>query len=111
MKIYGSEQTDLVVKYYDLAFGISGEAELAWYLGQAKMAGGPVLDLACGTGRLAILLAREGFEVAGIDQSAGMLNQFREKLREESPDVRKRISIENHKMTEFNLGQKFNTII
>ena len=55
MKMYGSEQTDLVVKYYDLAFGISGEAELAWYLGQAKMAGGPVLDLACGTGRLAVL--------------------------------------------------------
>jgi hypothetical protein len=25
--MYGSEETYLVVKYYDLAFGISGEAE------------------------------------------------------------------------------------
>jgi 2-polyprenyl-3-methyl-5-hydroxy-6-metoxy-1,4-benzoquinol methylase len=59
-------QTDLVVKYYDLAFGTLGHAEVDWYLGKARASGGPVLDLACGTGRLALLLAKEGFEV-GLD--------------------------------------------
>ena len=30
--MYGSDKTDLVVKYYDVAFGVSGKAEAAWYL-------------------------------------------------------------------------------
>lgn len=76
--MYGSEKTDLVVRYYDLAFGISGETEVAWYLDKAETFGGPVLDLACGTGRLSILLARQGFQVTALDRSEGMLNLFRE---------------------------------
>ncbi len=109
--MYGSEKTDLMVKYYDQSFGISGEDELTWYLNKTRVSGGPVLDLACGTGRLAIMLARAGFEVTGIDQSVGMLNQFREKLRGEPNGVIRRIRIENQKMTEFILDKKFNTIL
>ena len=109
--MYNSEKTDLVVKYYDIAFGISGDAEVAWYLSKARDSGGPVLDLACGTGRLALLLAREGFEVTGIDYSQGMLNVFREKLIKQPPEVRQRIRIENHKMSDFRVDRKFNTII
>ena len=30
--MYGSEEADLMVKYYDVAFGASGEAEVEWYL-------------------------------------------------------------------------------
>ena len=111
MSMYGSEKTDLIVKYYDQSFGISGEDELAWYLGKTRASGGPVLDMACGTGRLALLLARAGFEVTGIDQSAGMLNQFREKLQGETAGVKRRIRIENQKMSEFKLDKKFNTIV
>jgi SAM-dependent methyltransferase len=39
----------------------------------ALPAGSHVLDLACGTGQLAALLAERGFEVTGLDSSAGML--------------------------------------
>ena len=109
--MYGSEETDLVVKYYDLAFGITGDAELAWYLEKAKASGGPVLDVACGTGRLAIALAREGLPVTGMDHSEGMLNRFREKLRAEPADVRQRIRIEKYSMSDFSLGRRFNTVI
>jgi len=109
--MYGSEKTDLVVKYYDLAFGITGDSEPEWYLNKAQESGSPVLDLACGTGRLALMLAREGFEVTGIDQSVGMLNQFRRKLAKEPAEVRKRVTIENRTMTEFCLDRKFNTVI
>lgn len=110
-KMYGSEKIDLVVKYYDLAFGISGQAELEWYLNKVRSSGGPVLDLACGTGRLALLLAKEGFEVYGIDQSTGMLKQFKNKLREQPSEIQQRIHIENQKMAEFDLGRKFKSII
>lgn len=109
--MYGSETTDLVVKYYDLAFGISGEAEVAWYLDVARTSGGPVLDLACGTGRLALLLAQEGFEVTGIDRSAGMLNLFREKLEAQPREIQSRVRIDNQPMSDFTLDRRYATII
>ncbi|MBW7461394.1 class I SAM-dependent methyltransferase, partial [Paenibacillus sepulcri] len=43
-----------------------------------------VVDLGCGTGSLAIPLARSGFQVFGIDLSADMLSIGRSKL-DESP--------------------------
>jgi len=109
--MYGSEQTDLVVKYYDIAFGLSGEAEVAWYLDKARTFGGPVLDLACGTGRLALMLAQAGLQVTGIDQSAGMLNLFREKLAAQPPEIKSRVHVENQPMSSFQLGCRFGTII
>jgi SAM-dependent methyltransferase len=110
-EMYGSENTDLIVKYYDLAFGISGEAEIDWYLDKVKRFGGPVLDLACGTGRLALLLAQQGFEITAIDSSQGMLNLFRDKLRALPPEIGRRISIHNQSMSDFDLGTRFNTVI
>jgi len=109
--MYGSETADLVVKYYDVAFGASGEAEVEWYLNKARAFGGPVLDLACGTGRLALLLAQEGLDVTGIDQSAGMLNLFQEKLDVQPLEIKSRVHVENQWMSSLNLGAKFGTII
>lgn len=41
--------------------------------------GGRVLDAGCGTGTLALRLAREGFEVTGVDLSSRMIEQARSK--------------------------------
>jgi SAM-dependent methyltransferase len=41
---------------------------------------GTVLDAACGTGRYAAILADQGHEVIGVDQSAAMLDIARKKL-------------------------------
>lgn len=109
--MYGSDTTDPLVKYYDLAFGISGPAEVNWYLRKARTSGGPVLDLGCGTGRLALHLARQGFQVTGIDQSAGMIDLFKAKLRQALPDVRRRVQIERRTMSDFELDGRFGTII
>jgi 2-polyprenyl-3-methyl-5-hydroxy-6-metoxy-1,4-benzoquinol methylase len=109
--MYGSEETDLVVKYYDDSFAIGDDAEIGWYLSKVKAFGGPILDLACGTGRVALLLAREGVDVTGIDQSVGMLNQFQKKVEQEAPEVRRRIQMARQRMSDFSLQSKFNTII
>ena len=109
--MYGSEDLDFVVKYYDDAFGISGENELSWYLAKVNESGGPVLDLACGTGRLTLLFAREGFEVTAIDQSKGMIKQFKKKLTQEEVGIRQRIRIGNQNMADFHLDRKFRTVI
>ncbi|HEY1293286.1 MAG TPA: class I SAM-dependent methyltransferase [Chloroflexota bacterium] len=50
------------------------------HVGFARRFGGPVLELACGSGRLLAPLARAGFEVTGVDSSAAMLERARNRL-------------------------------
>jgi ubiquinone/menaquinone biosynthesis C-methylase UbiE len=47
----------------------------------AQRAGGPVLELGCGTGRVTIPVARSGAKVVGIDRSAAMLAHARRRTR------------------------------
>jgi SAM-dependent methyltransferase len=49
------------------------EPDGPFYLDLARQAGGPVLELGCGPGRLTIPLAREGLDITGLDVTAGML--------------------------------------
>lgn len=51
----------------------------AFYRSLAARVGGPVLELACGTGRLTIPIARDGHRVVGIDASPVMLRAARRK--------------------------------
>ncbi len=53
---------------------VHGEADLVESLGPRS-----VLDAGCGTGRVAIELARRGLEVVGVDVDAGMLAEARTK--------------------------------
>jgi SAM-dependent methyltransferase len=46
----------------------------------ARRFGGPVLELACGSGRLLAPLAQAGFAVTGVDSSAPMLDRARQRL-------------------------------
>lgn len=65
---------------------------------------GPVLELCCGTGRVAIPLARAGIAVTAVDISAAMLERFRAKLDAEPPDVRARIALLQQDVRELSLG-------
>jgi SAM-dependent methyltransferase len=56
-----------------------GDTGVAFYSALAREAGGSVLELACGTGRVAIPIARLGFPVTGLDIVPGMLAQARSK--------------------------------
>lgn len=62
---------------YDMAD--SGDEGVAFYGALAEETGGPVLELACGTGRVAIPIAKSGFHVTGLDIVPGMLAQARRK--------------------------------
>jgi SAM-dependent methyltransferase len=48
-------------------------------LGRHHVPGRRMLDLACGTGTLALLMAEAGWSVMGIDRSAAMLDEARRK--------------------------------
>jgi SAM-dependent methyltransferase len=57
---------------------VHGEADLVDAL-LREQAGRRVLDAGCGTGRVAIELATRGYDVAGVDLDAGMLDAARAK--------------------------------
>ena len=93
---------------YDSLFGRAiGGVDLAFWLRQANRYGGPILELGCGTGRLAIPLAREGFAVTGIDRSEAMLDQARTKSAQDGVSV----AWVNADMRDFDLGQPFTLVI
>src|SRR5437016_3950939 len=58
-------------KLYDLVVQ-PGPCE-AFYRKLAHRTGGPILELACGTGRLTLPLATDGYVVVGVDRSPAML--------------------------------------
>lgn len=59
---------------YDLVEGAFAEGKfLEFYLRQIALYGEPVLELACGSGRLTIPLAEAGMRITGLDNSKDML--------------------------------------
>jgi SAM-dependent methyltransferase len=79
-----SDETDApVVWHYGLMAQRWGEflkdaPELPFFLAEIERHGQPVLDLACGAGRLLIPLLAAGVDVDGCDISQDMLDQCRE---------------------------------
>jgi SAM-dependent methyltransferase len=65
-------------EFYDLEFA-QRDVEIAFYRKHAALTSGPVLEVACGTGRLTLPLARDGADVTGLDVSGAMLEQARRK--------------------------------
>jgi SAM-dependent methyltransferase len=57
----------------------NSDTGIAFYTALAQETGGPVLEIACGTGRVSIPLARLGFDVTGLDIVPGMLELARSK--------------------------------
>ena len=57
----------------------NSDTGIAFYAALAQETGGPVLEIACGTGRVSIPIARLGFAVTGLDIVPGMLAQARRK--------------------------------
>jgi SAM-dependent methyltransferase len=79
----------------------------AFYRDLVRRTGGPVLDLACGTGRLTIPLAREGHLVVGLDASVEMLGAAEAKARAEEADV----ELVQADMRSFDLGRRFALVL
>src|ERR671912_1325913 len=57
----------------------TSDTGVAFYAALARETGGPVLEIACGTCRVAIPIARQGFTVTGLDVVPDMLELARSK--------------------------------
>jgi len=58
-----------------------GRRDVPFWQRVASRAGGQVLELGCGTGRVSIPLAKAGVDLVGVDRSAPMLDRARQRIR------------------------------
>ena len=68
---------DKIAHLYD-PWSASVVEDIEFYVEEARRSGGPVVELAVGTGRIAVPIAQSGIAVIGVDSSAGMLEVARE---------------------------------
>jgi ubiquinone/menaquinone biosynthesis C-methylase UbiE len=95
-------------EYYDLTqHGVLGDVD--FYREMALQAEGEILDLACGTGRIAIPLAQAGLHVTGLDLSTDMLRRAEQKAQ--AAGVSERITFLQGDMRQFDLGRTFSLIM
>ena len=78
----GDALYDRIARIYD-PWSISVTEDVGLYVEEALASGGPVVELAVGTGRIAVPTAKAGIRVIGVDQSRAMLEVAREHAKRE----------------------------
>ncbi|MFI7324397.1 class I SAM-dependent methyltransferase [Streptomyces rubiginosohelvolus] len=79
--------------------------DIATYLLSLAAPGASVLELGVGTGRVALPLAERGFDVTGVESSAGMLARLAEK------DPESRITPVHGDFSGLDLGRSFDVVL
>jgi SAM-dependent methyltransferase len=96
---------------YDAVTPASFAGDVEWYRRRAREAGGPVLELGAGTGRITLPLAQDGVEVHALDADGRMLAALGSKVASEPPEVRDRITLVEADMRSFELTERFALVI
>jgi len=81
-------QAERLAALYDLDAPHGPAAAIDWFRSIARRTGGPVLELGCGTGRVAIPLAQDGHDVVGLDRSPAMLARAERHAKREGVALR-----------------------
>lgn len=95
---------DLIAPFYDIEHAPFDE-DLDMYQSFAELSLGPILELACGSGRLLLPLADAGYELVGVDTSAEMLRLAEQQL--EAAELAKRVTLIQQDIRSLQLEQKF----
>jgi SAM-dependent methyltransferase len=106
---------EICASYYDLLYqdkDYIGEIEfiqkiLLTYAPNARQ----ILELGCGTGKHATLLAAQGYQVHGIDQSVKMLQQANANLAQVSHEVARNLKFTHGDIQHFRAQQKFDAVL
>ena len=83
---------EALARLYDLDL-VDDPGDLDLYLALAARADGPILELAVGTGRLAIPLAQAGYPVTGVDLDPAMLARARVRAERAAPGAKDRLTL------------------
>lgn len=100
------DYSGIVAAAYDHFFGAEPYWDQAFYERRLRANGGRALEVACGTGRLLLPLARDGHDVEGLDASRDMLDRLRAKARAMNLAPR----LHEAPMQEFDLRDRYRTV-
>jgi SAM-dependent methyltransferase len=103
----GYDEYVFIADLYDHVVPYSQRQDVAFFVEAAQAAGGPVLEVGCGTGRVLLPTARAGVDIVGLDASPQMLAVCREKLLQEPAEVQARVRLVEADMRQFALGHLF----
>jgi SAM-dependent methyltransferase len=94
-----------IADLYDFTYEDFTE-DVDFYDNLAQSVEGPLLELGAGSGRVALKLARRGYEVVGIDNSPSMLARGRKNLAA-AGKIEGSLELQPGDMTTFDLGRRF----
>ena len=96
------DRAEALARLYDLDLA-EDPGDIDLYLALAERTGGPVVELAVGTGRIAVPLAAAGHVVVGIDDDPAMLARAEARAAATRPP-RQRLRLVRHDMVEVGRG-------
>jgi ubiquinone/menaquinone biosynthesis C-methylase UbiE len=95
----------IYARFYDVDYaGMDADQPMIQQF--AVRCGSPILEVACGTGRVLLPLARKGYRVTGVDVSAAMLDRARAKIAAEG--LGDRATLVEQDMRDLDLDGRFN---
>jgi len=102
-------------RYYDMLYTDKDYAREAEYIHDLIKRHNPdvhtILELGCGTGRHALLLASYGYTVHGIDNSQEMINAAVHSPKSNSSETTGRLTFEHADIRSFRCNKVFDTVI
>ena len=106
----------VTAKHYEGAYAAKQDlVDLPFYLELAvelsQRTVGPILEIACGTGRVLLPIARKGIDIHGVDNSQPMLKILRDRLAAEPNEVRRRVTLHEGDMRDFRLNAQYRLVI
>ncbi len=102
---------DRVADLYDLEYQGPRPGELEFWESQLPQPQARVLELACGSGRLLLPLARLGARMSGIDSSPAMLARTRASLQVDPELLPSTVRLHQASMEDFELPERFDLIM
>jgi SAM-dependent methyltransferase len=103
----GYTEYGFTAEFYDHVAPYRERTDVAFFVEMAQAAGGPVLEVGCGTGRVLIPIARAGIGITGLDLSPSMLAVCRHNLAQEPAETQARVRLVEGDMRGFDLAQQF----
>ncbi|MFM6813006.1 MAG: class I SAM-dependent DNA methyltransferase, partial [Dolichospermum sp.] len=102
-------------RYYDLLYQDKDYLAEAKFIHDLIQTHAPsaktILELGCGTGRHAELLANYGYQIHGVDRSLEMLNSAKDRLTNIDPQVASLLKFSQGDVRTVDINQQFDVII
>lgn len=104
------EEYAAIADLYDYITPYHTRPDIDFFVQAAKISGGPVLEVGCGTGRVLIPTARAGVDIVGLDLSPHMLDVCQKRLHNEPDAVQSKTRLLQADMRAFELEHAFQLV-